>query len=179
MNGLLTQSLQVKTTDLAYLAGIIDGEGTIGIYRKGGTTKRPHYEGTVIVVQRDPTIPQWIQQRFGGSLIHRVFRIRGGKRDRYTYWRWYLIGKKIGPFLERCLPYLIIKREQAECAIELAGTILRGGREWTQVPKNKPISKGRWGRIGRPFVRSPEVVSLQESLYKRCRHLNSGSLPEG
>jgi|SRR5262245_15895680 len=181
MNSPITQSMQVTTvseTTYAYLAGMIDGEGCIGIYAASWRRKDGSgicYRPTLIIVQRDPIIPQWLHGTFGGSLAHRVERVDEFKSGKRSYWRWYITGKNTGDLLQRCLPYLILKPEQAKCVIQLCETLLPGGVNWGSIPKNKPISKNRLGRVGRPTTRSPELIAIQESLYRRCRHLNSPS----
>jgi hypothetical protein len=100
-------------TDLAYLAGLIDGEGSVTIVSHRG---RDHpiccvynsHEGALL----------WIQQTFGGR-VHRV-----GKRP--LRWKQEFVWK-VGPqagaiILAACLPYLKIKSLQAELFIAHAAT---------------------------------------------------------
>src|SRR3990167_7890464 len=180
MDALSTQSLQLRTEiEFAYLAGIIDGEGTIGIYlstTKSGTGRTRSFFPTTIIVQRDPLLPKWIHANFGGSISHRVYRIRGFKRDKYTYWRWYITGKKTGDFLRTVRPYLRLKGEQADCAIALSETILAGGKTWL-YPDGQTITKA--GLPGRPNAKPADLIAYQESLYHRCKLLNSPPVVEG
>ena len=72
----LSQSMPQKTTDLAYLAGLIDGEGYIGI-QQGRMWNRPHttwrwrYKLVVVITMcAKPTI-RWVHQHFGGKVYAR------------------------------------------------------------------------------------------------------------
>lgn len=107
-----------KTTDLAYLAGFLDGEGCIsgttgGRYKEGRS--RPYYT-RVVIGQKDPTPLLWIQRRFGG----RVFEQK--RKPPYTSsFRWILNKQEdIEALLPLIIPYLIVKREQAIVGHKLA-----------------------------------------------------------
>ncbi len=96
-------------TDLAYAAGIIDGEGSICILRvRAGTGKRslsPAWFGRVIVDMTDSPIPAWFKQTFGGSLYI-------PKKSRRQVW--YIARHDAVAFLDQVRPYLRQKGAQAD-----------------------------------------------------------------
>ena len=95
--------------DLAYTAGIIDGEGSIGIWKLG-----KGYRLTVEVEMCNKSVPQWLKDTFGGRYGFY------GKRGKYKCgWssRWDITDSKASEFLQLILPYLKIKKQQAELAI--------------------------------------------------------------
>lgn len=107
-----------RDTILAYLAGIIDGEGCIYINTKKATaTRRPGHTVVLTIVQKERGWLEMLQERtgFDGTM--------------YTYNRaspvtaWRLTGKDAIEMLEAVLPYLTLKKNQAEGALELAKTI--------------------------------------------------------
>jgi hypothetical protein len=54
------------STDLAYLAGLLDGEGTLGVY--GRTEKgRREYVVACVVANTSTTLMEWLVTKFGGS----------------------------------------------------------------------------------------------------------------
>jgi len=62
--------------DTAYLAGFVDGEGSIGIVAHnkpntaGGKGRRtPHYRLVIGVTNTDIAVLQWIHDRWGGSIF--------------------------------------------------------------------------------------------------------------
>ncbi len=99
----------MKRTDLAYTAGIIDGEGWICIKR----TPRA-YQITVGVGNTNEWLINWLQFSFGGGVYPRT----GLADNQKPQWHWNLSTRQAGNFLKLILPYLRIKRPQAELAIQ-------------------------------------------------------------
>lgn len=98
---------------LGYMAGIIDGEGTIGI-NKFGSSKRstPGYSVRVGFGMTERKIAEMFSEKFGGSIMEE--RVR----NRKVIYRWYKVGNTgTREILETLLPYLIIKRNRAELAL--------------------------------------------------------------
>ena len=98
---------QTQGEDLRYLAGVFDGEGYTGIEHntKGWTLN-------VSVRTAGRTLPQLFANRFGGTLRYDTKKIDG-----YQYWNWQLSDNKALNFLELVVPYLKVKKPQAEVAI--------------------------------------------------------------
>jgi hypothetical protein len=100
--------------ELAYMAGIVDGEGHIGVHRNGR-----HIASAFAVSNTDPRMMKWIQDRFGGTCCKAKRDWRGNK-DLY-HWRCY------GDLAERVIraiyPYLVIKREQADIYFAFRQTV--------------------------------------------------------
>lgn len=94
----------------SYLAGILDGEGTIYI---GQMSDKRRTFLKVIVTNTDLNLMKWLIANFGGAY-------RGEQRGKYRLiYRWQPKGKKNREkLLLGVLPYLIIKREQAILALE-------------------------------------------------------------
>ena len=115
--------IEMTDVELAYAAGIMDGEGTIGIYRsyapdrKGGKKRevallRP----CVSVAQCDIRLPEWLQQKFGCGYIHNQGVPKSGRRVVYTWQVWGFTS--VVPVLEALKPFLFLKRDRAEIALE-------------------------------------------------------------
>jgi len=108
-----------RRTQLAYFAGFFDGEGCIliekPIYKRKNGKESPNY---TLVVKTDNT-NEWILQRlrmcFGGSvyLHHPV----GEALNVRPIWVWVVRAKCAGKFLKAIVPYLILKKPEAEIAI--------------------------------------------------------------
>ncbi len=101
-----------RLTD-AYVAGLIDGEGCISIAK--GT--RGHYSVRVEVGMtiKASALLEMLQAEYGGAIdSHRA------ATDRWeAALRWRILGSKAGPFLERMLPQLLLKEEQARLALKM------------------------------------------------------------
>jgi len=115
----------MKKTDLAYTAGIFDGEGSIGITRhKSKSCKRGYsLELCVQVTSSDEWLCAWLKFAFGSSLSHSVNNAGN------PMWHWILGDRKASDFLTLILPYLKLKRPQAELAILFQSRKKYGGHK--------------------------------------------------
>lgn len=110
-------SRQSKTNDYAYAAGIIDGEGCIQI-RKTAVKRIIDgfaYSLTILVNMCDGEALDFLFGKFGGS-IYRTKNYEDGIKKLPVY-RWEIRTKKAAEFLKRLVPFLRIKKAQAELAI--------------------------------------------------------------
>lgn len=118
---------------LAYVAGLIDGEGCIGI--QSSKAGRQYYAEVTIgmVIKARPLLGE-IQKHFGGTVV------RGRKPS--AKWaaslKWRIGGDSALEFLEKIGPYLMLKRQQLEQALALrqiyqgAAQHPNGSRKWTK-----------------------------------------------
>lgn len=109
--------------EAAYAAGFFDGEGCIFIQKPNRGRLVPTLWIAATQVATEPLM--WLQVRWGGSV--RARRVR----NRPTSWRpvseWYVHGKNAQKFLSDILPFLTVKREQAELALEFQSIPIREG----------------------------------------------------
>lgn len=109
---------QVSTADIAYWAGMIDGEGSIGIYRHR-RSDRPGDKWRILlhVANTNRDVLEWGRNRFGGFVRcqPRVGESPGKWKDSYS---WTLHGACACRHLKLVLPHMIIKKYRAELAIE-------------------------------------------------------------
>ena len=91
--------------DRAYAAGLLDGEGYIGIYKKD---RKWHQLQISVGMYAGETI-QWLADRWGGWAYP----------DPYTKMipTWRITNDNAGAFLQSVLPFLQVKYEQAEIAL--------------------------------------------------------------
>lgn len=109
--------------DFARLAAIIDCEGHIAI--NTGKTHRTHIL-QVTVGNRDRRLLEWCLAHFGGFICSNVYEKTNPRNAEVRRWR--ITGPTASGAIQRCLPYLIIKREQAEIVMEFRATFDRSGR---------------------------------------------------
>ncbi len=100
----------------SYLAGIIDGEGTIAINTHNNPTKDypdrvQTYALEICVVNTDERLMKWLVRNFGGQYYGRERKDK--VNHRYSY-AWRVTGHANRKrTLLALLPYLVMKREQA------------------------------------------------------------------
>ena len=98
----------MKKTDLAYVAGIVDGEGCIYLEHN---SKGKSFQLSVSVGSTDAWICEWLKFAFGGCTYEM-------KTKNMPMRKWEIRTKQAGQFLESILPYLRLKKPQAELAIQ-------------------------------------------------------------
>ncbi len=138
-----------------YTAGLFDGEGCISIAkgRKGKKYSNPnsfYHKLYVCVANTSEKIILFLHKNYGGHLYTQK---RRSPRHKIGY-RWGLTQQQAEDFLKEMLPYLIIKKEQAELALLLRQTV--------------DVNNRRNGR-GLP----QKTVNFREILWYKMRRLNS------
>lgn len=100
-------ALKLSKTEAAYLAGIVDGEGTISVRSQGRYT-----QPLVTISNTDWSLLQWLTARgFYGTLSK-----NGNGR---LYWRMHWSGYQTADVLRLILPFLVTKRRHADLTLEL------------------------------------------------------------
>jgi len=110
----------MKKTDLAYLAGIFDGEGSIVIH-KNKPIKRmvnPTYVIEANVYNTNEWIIRQFHFSFGGGVHLQKRQMPSTHSGKCPIWVWQISANKALPFLKTLLPYLKLKRGQVEIAIK-------------------------------------------------------------
>lgn len=111
-----------KDTDLAYFAGIVDGEGclTIGTYAntKKGT---PIWNTYLQVSNTDEALIDWIVAVFGCNKVLYTPN-QTPKNSRKLVYRWQCTGERLLHLCELILPYIVAKKRQVEIMIEIRKT---------------------------------------------------------
>jgi len=119
----------MKRTDLAYLAGIVDGEGYIGItadHRKRNP-KKPCWRLKVTVTNTNEWLMQYLKFSIGGGTI----QLKNSKNLRPCY-QWEIRYGKAAEFLKLIFPYLRLKKPQAELAIKFQASVSKSTRTLTE-----------------------------------------------
>jgi len=112
----------LRDMKLAYIAGIIDGEGYIGL--------KDRISCVSLVVQAtntDKALLQFIVDTFGGSIGEYA-----PQANRKAAYKWSLCASKAADMLCELLPYLITKKERAHIALKAASAPLTRAREFAK-----------------------------------------------
>ena len=140
--------------DWARLAAFIDGEGTIYInrYRAGSIHKTQLHRLSVSIKNSSVLLMAWLTGTFGGSVSQDK-----GKNvlARLPIYQWRLNELQAEVVLAKCLPFFVIKREQAEIGIAFRSL----------------KSSGRRGQAV-----SEDVLRQRDAFRDRIHLLNSPSL---
>lgn len=163
-----------KDIALAYIAGLVDGEAYIGIKRtkayKNLTGRiNPSFQERIQVRMVDKEAIEFIADTLGGWYYREKPSSKNG-RPLYCY---QASDKSAAEILQSLLPYLRVKRAQAEVVLKLRANKELPRSETTSL--HKVTCKNRWGQMQEVNRRmlSDETIAHRQSLYERCKELNA------
>ena len=147
---------ELSNETAAYVAGVVDGEGYIGVAKTKGTgsMRSTRYAGVLIVGNTSrPSIEELVSVHGIGSVSYR----RGGERTKGFY-LWAIQSRSARDVLVRIRPYLVVKRAQADLVIEF-------------VDGFESFKGGRPGKFGGQTVSDLELAR-RSRIYEELRRLN-------
>lgn len=104
---------------IIYLAGIVDGEGSMSIEIQSPRKNRKtdYYSIRLIVINTNKNLMDWLINNFQGKIQPR--KLYPGRKQCYN---WVTFSHHSASLLEQMLPYLIIKKRHAEIILEFMKT---------------------------------------------------------
>lgn len=130
----------MREADVAYCAGIVDGEGTIVVNRPKQKTKdgpRWYYRAHVKVTMLDPEAVDRLHEVFGGGVKH----------TSNGYYHWYLFAQRAADALAEMLPHLRVKRAQAEAVIAYQNDWTANAGKKTRTGPTDPDGERAYTRL--------------------------------
>lgn len=128
-------------TQAAYMAGLMDGEGTFFIGNHSGNRKNgdKHFQTVIKIASTDKPLTDWLMETFGGTLNFRTAE-KNCKNSRRDVWTWQATSNRLLHICQIILPYLIIKKRQSEIMIEIRNTFsdqhnIKGRQHVQNLPK--------------------------------------------
>lgn len=146
----------MQETTLAYLAGLVDGEGYIGVKRsmRPDATSPIFHERIQVRMVHEGAI-RLLADTLGGNYYREKAHASNG-RPLFCY---QASDAKAAAILGRLMPYLIVKRDAAENVLRL------------RASKNDPRARLRGGMTQRRLM-DPGVLAERETIYLRAKELN-------
>ena len=149
---------KVTEAELAYLAGLVDGEGCfyIGhVKTRSKPTGLPYYNyhSLLKISNNCKEVLEWVYNTFGGRTTLFNKKTKDHTRNFITY-DWYATGYLVRDLTILLLPYLIIKKAQAEVMIKMRNTFPESG------------SRG-------PCQPNADILELRAKLCTQMHRLNS------
>ena len=161
-------------TTVAYLAGLIDGEGYIGIkrsaaYRCQGRQTRG-YAARIQCRMVEPAALELLDRLFGGHLYRERVSINRVRRPLIC---WSVSNAQAEAAIRALAPYLRIKRNVAATVLRLRHLQRHSAKHRTKVTGERRFPN-KYGvvRIVPNMSFSDDYVARCETLWMRCRTLN-------
>lgn len=152
---------QDKKTKLAYTAGLLDGEGCISIGKHTPTSGSPQYQLSVRVSQKDGSAIDFLSGNFGGSVniqSQSKATFATGDKEKDWIYSWTVEGTKAIFLLKQVLPFLRLKKKQAELAI--------------QFQQRKTFGKKKTKENQKTFASLPEhEIEIREKMFQKMKEL--------
>ena len=145
--------------EIGYLAGIMDGEGTIHISKpitRNKDCKSGIYQTYIAVTNTEIILLDWLKERIGG-IIRSIPTDKGSNIIRKPIWRWYCPIVRITEFCKLLIPHSVIKRRQFEIMMEIRSTY------------KQPSEKGKQGWQ----ILTPEVLEIRHRCYLELKSLHT------
>lgn len=153
----------------AYMAGVIDSDGCIGINKAQRQCTRFAVRLEIQINNLNRELLELFQQYYGGSIYletkHRISAI--GTRFIYSkpIYHWLIADRAAEKCIRDIISYLIVKREKAKLAIELRET-----GKISNVPNRKNISEKTRKQH---TLRNEKIVNERKQIYGRFKKLVS------
>jgi hypothetical protein len=146
-------------TELAYLAGLIDGEGTVTFKAR---YKKPNPTPLFAITNTSLEMIEWIQERIptpNTPVTEKPGLGRGfSKGSLLGHWTIQVRGMNYLPLYKALLPFLTVKRPQMEMLVEW---IVRDNGAWPTITAHDPIYEfARIRNISRREVKDVPVFNV-------------------
>lgn len=164
--------MELTEQEKAYFAGFFDGEGSVIIYKRKTPVNYPKREGSrcgvgvtipyrihVTVTNTNYAIVKDFKAAFGAACPPYPTSHSLKRKNHRPAWKWFASCQKAAAFLRAVLPYLRVKRLEAEVALAMQDTIDRF--------KHRSHAKGRWGQEPLPV----EEITYRDSLHRKIQDL--------
>ncbi len=137
--------------DIAYTAGLVDGEGCITIHQRPG---RNYIE--LFITNTDPRMIGWLHERWGGAATW-LYPTNPRHKPRG---KWEVAARQAAAILPIIRPYLIVKAAQADLALAYQATM---GRQGTRiVPPAQRAERDRLFTVMRGLNRKGPIDKMAD-----------------
>jgi len=140
---------KLTETEKAYIAGLLDGEGCVGIDKSKSKSKKHEFNFRIRAIITNSYFPTmcWLKEKTGIGYAYKYHK--GYKNNWNAIHRWQIVGDQARDFLRIIYPYAQIKKELIVLVL--------------QLPKSK--HKGHNGR-------TLEEYNTQHNIYSEAKIKN-------
>lgn len=148
----------LKKYEWAYIAGILDGEGSISAYKRG------EHGSLIPAIQVSNTnyfLLEFLSKKLGGK----IYPMRNSNKPRWKpCWSWQIHGKNVLVVLKKCFDFFIVKKEQCQLVLSL--------KRFEYLKRTKIVGYDKLGRIRRERNISQEDRIFNDDIITKLRKCN-------
>lgn len=173
---IITETPAMKPTELAYFAGLLDGEGCIRVKRQrkywGPKQALDGWQyGVAVYIANTVRAPlDQVCTLFGGSVARQSSQGREGQKPVY---RWTIGQLQAERFLRAVRPYMRIKHAQADNALAFRRWQGTGRKHRTKIVGERSFPNLYGGRMIPNRAYSDEYLAECERFFLRAKELNA------
>ena len=161
--------MRIKQTTISYLAGLVDGEGYVGIKKdmtsvRNKHSKSPLYHEIIQIRMADEYAIKLFKKVFGGNYYKETENSKYSKKPLYCF---KISDLAAANALRILLPYLRIKNKQAKLCLKL-----RKNKE-SKLAHQRGNRGGR--RPGKGKSMSKKILNYRDNLWKRIKQIHRGA----
>lgn len=158
-NRIMDTTVNMSDIELAYLAGIVDGEGSIGLYYS-----RTHNvpKVSLAVINTDFRLRDWVMSMIPWAKIHE--RDRENSLGKRRCWTWTVKNREqVNTILSAICPYMVVKADQAKLVLSLLNDEKDelGDRQYNKYPSSKLLARQRQTEIQLKALKRSQVSLVQ------------------
>lgn len=156
---------KIPKTTLAYMAGILDGEGSVMIKKHHSKDCiNPGYSERICVRNTNKEVIELFRKFFKGCFApeNKVHQSKSGFKRYKLMYSFDAVDKNAYIVVEMLYPYLIIKKKQAGCLIELRKEKRKGSGRFRGGPSRKGLPA--------------EAIEQREKLYMEVKNANNSKI---
>ena len=123
--------------DIAYIAGIVDGEGSLGVYKyKNSRTGYVQYRAALQIGNTNEELISWLSHKLHINNYLKAYNSHPNGKPIYSV---HLTGKKTIALIPLILPHLIVKRRVSLLILDFyrKSLAIPGKRDLPQVEKDR------------------------------------------
>lgn len=135
----ISKDKKYRERDLGYMAGIIDGEGSISVTDLSVKYNRSFFTTSVGVTSTDEIMIDWIVDVFGGWKSEYTPKQTPANSRKKVY-RWQITGKNLEVFLSLIEDYVVVKKEEIRIMLKIRSTF---GKSYGGKKVSSEINKQR------------------------------------
>lgn len=162
---------EITVAEWAYAAALMDGEGSFSITHGTGKSKAgkpyPLFDSKVMIPNTSTDLMEWLKNTFGGTYFVTVKHISkkaraNGQKSLKPCYRWIANKYALQEWFTRGIyPYLIIKKRQAEVALEFVALFGQHNPEKRQELREMMLELNK---VGSPETNTSSISSSNDEI---------------